>query len=396
MLILTSVVPLFTFGLFQLSSAEGFTQCYYPDGSIPTDYVWEPCTGANYSSCCVPSEGDVCQADGLCYYPAENLAYRGTCTDRTWNDPSCNANICVTGFETTWTWALQCDGPGGSDTFVCGTVDANGYHESPLNLTCPSNEAAQTTFMTTTPTTTAGRYTPPPSVDTKIYSVFTDQYTVTITANAQTTTLTSTYASTFTSKIAAAAASATETNTGIPIPIASGSTASDSKGAVTLSIGVLVGIIIAVIALLTVGLIIAVILRNKYRKKKEEQIRLNTASPPPPNGPVGRDQVHPYEAPANEVNDAEKLKRQYGYMGPKVDTYEIDNHGVYGRGGEKTAAFGAGRVGVAEMRGQEGEVMRSPAPEYSVAVMPVELDASSSVHAPSRGENRDYTGYGRY
>ncbi len=99
MLILTSVVPLFTFGLFQLSSAEGFTQCYYPDGSIPTDYLWEPCTGAKYSSCCVPSEGDICQADGLCYYPAENLSYRGTCTDRTWNDPSCNANICVTGMQ---------------------------------------------------------------------------------------------------------------------------------------------------------------------------------------------------------------------------------------------------------------------------------------------------------
>jgi len=417
MLILTSVVPLFTFGLFQLSSAEGFTQCYYPDGSIPTDYVWEPCTGAKYSSCCVPSEGDICQADGLCYYPDNNLSYRGTCTDRTWNDPSCNANICVTGkqnlfrtfdspassnniplagFETTWTWALQCDGPGGSDTFVCGAVDADGYHESTLNLTCPSNEAAQTTFMTTTSTTTAGRYTPPPSVDTKIYSVFTSQYTETITANAQTTTLTSTYASTFTSKIAAAAASATGTNSGIPVAIASGSTASDSKGAVTLSVGALVGIIVAVIALLTVGLITAVILRNKHMKKKEEQIRLNTASPPPPNGPVGRDQVYPYEAPANEVNDVEKLKRQHGYVGPKVDTYEIDDHGVYGRGGEKTAAFGAGRAGEAEMRGQEGEVLRSPAPEYSVAVMPVELDASPSVHAPSRGENRDYTGYGRY
>lgn len=94
---LTSVVPLITFGLSQLNSVVAFTQCYYPDGSIPTDWVWEPCTGAQYSSCCVPGEGDICQPDGLCYYPDENLSYRGTCTDRTWNDPSCNANICVTG-----------------------------------------------------------------------------------------------------------------------------------------------------------------------------------------------------------------------------------------------------------------------------------------------------------
>ena len=92
---------------------------------------------------------------------------------------------------------------------------------------------------------------------------------------------------------------------------------------------------------------------------------------------MGRDQVHPYEVPANEVEDVERLKRKYGYVGPKVDTYEIDDHGVYGRG-EK-------------MRHEEGE-LRSPAPEYSVAAFPVELDASPSVHA-SRGENRPY---GRY
>jgi hypothetical protein len=30
-----------------LGIASGFTQCYYPDGSIPLDYFWELCTGAN-------------------------------------------------------------------------------------------------------------------------------------------------------------------------------------------------------------------------------------------------------------------------------------------------------------------------------------------------------------
>ncbi|KAH8761327.1 hypothetical protein BGZ57DRAFT_145966 [Hyaloscypha finlandica] len=389
--LLTSVVPFVTFGLSHLRVVEAFEQCYYPDGSIPTDWIWEPCTGAQYSSCCVPGEGDICQPDGLCYYPAAGLSYRGTCTDRTWNDPSCNADICVTGFETTWNWAIKCDGAGGAETWACGIIDDYG-HESPTSITCPANKAAQTAgsnFVTTRSTTSAARYTPPPTVDPKVYSVFTSSYTATLSASQESTTRTTTYASTFTSKISAAAA--TTTGSGVPIPLASNSTSSNMKSAVTLSIGALVGIIITVIALLTIGLITAVILRNKRLKKKEDPIRLDTASPPPPNGPVGRDQIYPYEAPANEVGDVEKLKRQHGYVGPKVDTYEIDDHSVHGRG-EKSAAMGmgAGRMGVAEMRGDYGEPLRSPAPEYSVAVMPVELDASP---APSRGENRPY---GRY
>ena len=156
----------------------------------------------------------------------------------------------------------------------------------------------------------------------------------------------------------------------------------------TLSIGALVGIIVTVILLLSIALGTAVILRNKHVKKKEEALRLASASPPPPNGPVGRDQVYPYEAPANEVEDVEKLKRMYGYVGPKVDTYEIDDHGAYER--EKTPAMGHG-IGVAQTRGDDGEVLGSPAPEYSVAVMPVELDASPRVS--SRGESRGYVRY---
>jgi len=85
----------------QFSDISAFEQCYYPDGSIPTDYVWEACTGAEYSSCCIPSEGDICQDNGLCWFPPTgNLTgnlFRGTCTDRTWTDPACPANICVSG-----------------------------------------------------------------------------------------------------------------------------------------------------------------------------------------------------------------------------------------------------------------------------------------------------------
>ncbi|PMD31562.1 hypothetical protein L207DRAFT_640821 [Hyaloscypha variabilis F] len=366
---LTSVVSLFTFTFVsQLSSVEAFAQCYYPDGSIPTDWIWEPCTGAQYSSCCVPSEGDICQPDGLCYYPQDDLTYRGTCTDRTWQDPSCNADICVNGFETTWNWAIQCDNPNGSDTWACGTVDPDGTHEPPDNITCPSPDSAQTAFVTTQTTTSVGLYTPPPTVNTKIYSVYTSQYTATLTADELSTTLTTTYASTFTSKIDAVAATS---GTNIPIAISTNTSSSDGKGGVTLSIGALVGIIILVIVLLTLGLGTAVIIRNKRLKKKEDAIRLNSAvEQPPPNGPVGRDQVYPYEVAANEVHGG-----KYGdYSGAKVEAYEIGDQGVYGGGGEK------------------GEV-RSPAPAYSVAAMPVELDGSPGVYASSRGEGRPY---GRY
>jgi hypothetical protein len=245
--------------------------------------------------------------------------------------------------------------------------------------------------VSTTSTSTAGRYTPPPSINTKIFSVYTSDYTVTLTADDQTTTLTSTYASTFTSKIGAAAVSATGTGAGAGfLPITTSTSSAGAKVSVTLSIGALVGIIIAVILLLSIALGTAVILRNKRMKKKEEALRLASASPPPPNGPVGRDQVYPYEAPANEVEDVEKLKRMYGYVGPKVDTHEIDDRGFYARG-EKVAPMGSERVGLAEMRGEDGEVLRSPAPEYSVAVMPVELDASPSVS--SRGDHRGYVRY---
>jgi hypothetical protein len=92
---INTLISALAFGLVELKPVLAFTQCYYPDGSIPTDYVWEPCTGSEFSSCCIPSEGDICQEDGLCYYPSNEQVYRGACTDRTWNDPSCPSNICV-------------------------------------------------------------------------------------------------------------------------------------------------------------------------------------------------------------------------------------------------------------------------------------------------------------
>ena len=100
------------------------------------------------------------------------------------------------GFETTWQWAIECEG---SSDILCGTYE-DAYHAFP---TCSASAATVTTgFQTTRSTTTAGRYTPPPSLDTSRFTVITSSYTTIITATAQTTTRTSTFESTTTSAIA--------------------------------------------------------------------------------------------------------------------------------------------------------------------------------------------------
>jgi hypothetical protein len=77
--------------LVYISSAShgAVGQCYYPDGTIPTDYTYIKCTGSQNSSCCIPSEGDLCMSNGLCYYQGGQYLYRGACSDKTWNDNSC-------------------------------------------------------------------------------------------------------------------------------------------------------------------------------------------------------------------------------------------------------------------------------------------------------------------
>ncbi|KAH6720726.1 hypothetical protein BKA61DRAFT_652112 [Leptodontidium sp. MPI-SDFR-AT-0119] len=366
--------------LSQVQNVLGFTQCYYPDGSIPTDYIWEPCTGAEFSSCCVPSEGDICQPNGLCYYPLTGLAYRGACTDRTFNDPSCNEDICVTGFETTWQWAVQCEG---SSDILCGTYN-DSIHELP---TCSASAATVTTgFQTTTPTTTAGRYTPPPSLDTSRFTVITSSYTTVMTATAQTTTLTSTFESTTTSTIGQSATQSAGTTGGSGSGVAAGesssptgtspaqSTSSAKAGAVTLTTGVLAAVIAGPILVIAMCIGIFLFIRKrKSTKKNEDALRLDSANYPPPNGPVGADQVHPYEVDVNEASGPPR--QQYGYYGPKVDTYEVDAQSAIGR--EKTPAV----TGVAQMGRPYQEDLRSPAPTYSEALMPVEMDATPSLRS---------------
>jgi len=273
------------------------------------------------------------------------------------------------GFETTWVWAQECDAPGGSKSFACGVIDDDGTHESP---TCSANAVSNTAvFVTTSSSSIATRYTPPPSVDPNVYSVFTSSYTTIITADAQTTTLTSTFASTFTSKIGESVATAT--NGAAPITSSGGSSA--PKGAVTLSTGALIAIVVGPILVIAIGLGIFFFLRKRRSSRKDDAIRLDSATNyPPPNGPVGADQVHPYEVPSNEVS---ALPKKYTYTAPKVETYEIDDRTAMLR--EKKSAS------TMEMSTENHEGLRSPAPTYSEALMPVELDATPTMRAPNRG-----------
>lgn len=77
------------FVLFAASSTALAQSCYYPDGSIPKDFEYVPCTGESVSSCCIPKEGDVCLASGLCYYTTGSYPFRGACTDKSWGSSKC-------------------------------------------------------------------------------------------------------------------------------------------------------------------------------------------------------------------------------------------------------------------------------------------------------------------
>jgi hypothetical protein len=70
-------------------SASGDTQCYYPDGSKAVNYRYVPCTNDTFSACCNPNEYDICQPNGLCWWPGGSSLYRGACTDPTWQSPNC-------------------------------------------------------------------------------------------------------------------------------------------------------------------------------------------------------------------------------------------------------------------------------------------------------------------
>ncbi|KAE8447071.1 hypothetical protein EG329_011206 [Mollisiaceae sp. DMI_Dod_QoI] len=278
----------------------------------------------------------------------------------------------IAGFETTWQWVGECIS--GSDTStVCGSISETAH----VTPTCKGNAVLNTAYVTTTSTSSAHIYSPPSSINTALFSVETATYTTIITANAQETTFTSTFLSTTTHALSqtgtGSAAATTQTSASASAGSASSAKVAGKKG-VTLSVGVLVGIGIGLVSAIAIGLGIFFCLRKKRGFKKSEAIKLDSTNYPPPNGPVGADQTHPYEAPVNEITAP---PRKYAYTSPKLDTYEID---------DRTAVLREKRSnGAMEMHADEYGGLRSPAPAYHEAIMPVELDGTSSIRAVSRG-----------
>lgn len=75
-------------------------ECYAPDGTI-ADARFLPCIGFDSvnSMCCRLNDTspDVCETNGLCYWPDRNTYYRNYCTDKNWNSPFClSKSICDT------------------------------------------------------------------------------------------------------------------------------------------------------------------------------------------------------------------------------------------------------------------------------------------------------------
>ena len=190
-------------------------------------------------------------------------------------------------------------------------------------------------------------------------------------AAAQSTTLTSIFESTLTSTLPGGSSTASRMSNAAATSI--NTPASDKKrGALT--VGVIVAIIVGPTLALAVGLGTFFLMR---RRSIKATVRLNSPPHPPANGPVGVDQVNPYELEPYEASNPQRMNHEY--FKPKADAYEI---------GEDQSGFKEektwGRQGATEMGGDELRSPRSPAPRYSEAVMPVELDGTSSFRIPNR------------
>lgn len=95
--------------LFQVLTVSVASSCFFPNGTLQTDPVYQPCTNiaGAFSMCCATNRTknqDTCLANGLCQNVVQNSGntgfvpsfYRDTCTDKTWQSPQCLA-ICDTG-----------------------------------------------------------------------------------------------------------------------------------------------------------------------------------------------------------------------------------------------------------------------------------------------------------
>jgi hypothetical protein len=69
--------------------------CFYPDGSLPTDYSYTPCGNAAVEPCCTSYDDGLCVNGGLCKNDYD-VYYIGACTDKTWGSSIC-PNYCKNG-----------------------------------------------------------------------------------------------------------------------------------------------------------------------------------------------------------------------------------------------------------------------------------------------------------
>jgi hypothetical protein len=272
---------------------------------------------------------------------------------------------------------VQCD-ENGSSKYACGDNDADGLHDT---ATCDGSASPNTaSYLTVFPSTSASRYVSPSPVNTALYSVFTESYTTVISADVQETTFTTTYESTITSTLSRA----TSTSDSAGATNAASKNAPTEKDKVTLTTGVLVAIIAGPIAAIAIGVGLFIWLRKRSSGKRNA-IKLSDQAPyPPPNGPVGADQVHPYEVDVNEATGYPRNPQKYTYVAPVQQDNEINAvNGAYAAGQEKKWGE-AVEMGGYEYGGLSSPGPRSPAPAYSQAAIAVELDGTSSMRG--RGE----------
>ena len=75
-----------------------YSLCYFPDGSVASGD--SPCYSSGNSTCC--GRGFACLSNNVCMLtdqvvgagPGQSTYIRGSCTDKSWNDPSC-PQFCV-------------------------------------------------------------------------------------------------------------------------------------------------------------------------------------------------------------------------------------------------------------------------------------------------------------
>lgn len=93
------MLHLYSFAIFTYLVFTVDAQCYYPNGTIEPLHF--PCNNSPKveSMCCNTQSSDrpdKGNPDGLCVRPEGTDLWRGSCTDRTWQDPAC-LRICLDG-----------------------------------------------------------------------------------------------------------------------------------------------------------------------------------------------------------------------------------------------------------------------------------------------------------